>query len=653
MWGPRNGLFVFWPILLVALAAVLTGNAMRSCFFTELDSGVFLAMKKLVLFILCMLTFVLYHSNSGHGMDADVYHEISYSIIMEGHLNTLPLQLSKEVSWQVTPTGHVPIHQNAGGIIFFLPATAFSLFSIKLASLFPSLPARLHEITHHENLWIGCIAYLLTLFFCFFTYRVLRLYFSAVAAIASLVFCFFGGPLLVYLTGFPYQMHLPAAFLAALLLYAYHYCDLSKRSSWFLLGAILGLGVFVRAEFIAWGLLVAYGICAQPTPDWCRWRSYLERTVLAACGGMAFIVPGVMIRQIMFGAQGNTYGIQFDAEIFRIGYLMLFGTRNALFTFWPILFIAISGYCARFRQNQQISHILFAVLVVECLICGSTIFWSGELGASFGQRRFLVVLPVFVFFLARLFELYRHRFFWLSSLCVACVSWAVGMYSLYGTEWKLPDSRTGFLMPNDFAHLFSAMSSYSSSIFNRVLSILFVPKHWDVFWLAPTVAFAGFAAYLALRPMCRQRFLLLLVLLCLLSISIITFLSGAGKRGERAYRSIASANPGATFLIRNFEVDNEIIGSMVDCVAFFRERQQNDVAEHFSAKALQFLVHEAPDRKQDFLQMLDALAMRQSLGWYRLVPEQDHMALLDWYKAAMLAGRTRQLPTETIKGYVY
>jgi len=609
--------------------------------------------RKIIVCILCLLPFALYHNNTGRGPDSNIYLDVAHGIVTGGHLNTLPSRLNTDSIWQITKNKHAPIHQNIGGVLFFLPATAFSFVSMQVTELIPNLPEELYNISYHEKLWVGCTSYVLALFFCLLTYKVARCYFPLQATLTAMFFCLYGGPLFIYTAVFPCQLNLPAAFLSALLLYLYHFCDRKKKMSWLLMGAVWGLGVFVRAEFVVWGLLLLYALIdSRPLND-DGWRVLLGRVAMTACGGLLFVIPGMMLRQVIFGTQGSTYGIQFDFEFLKQSYLMLVGTRNGLFTFWPIMFIALLGYFIKFRRNLPIYHLLFAILVLECLICGSTNFWSGEFGNSFGQRRFLVVLPCFILFLTRLFDLCRNYFSWLASACTACVLWALAMYGVYGEPWSFADGTMGFLMPYDYSFLFSALSVCAAKLPGIVLSLILLPKHTDMVWLFPLFAIASTGAYFLAKPLIKHKLTVCLVALVCLSFMVTVFLSGARQRGENAFESIVRANPDAKFITRNYEINDEIVGSMVDSVAFFLELHKKDTADYFRHKTMEFLAVEAPDQADNFKQMTDGLTLRQSLGWYRLVPEQSHTSLQNWYRMAMLYEQRGQAPPDISGQYRY
>jgi len=611
-------------------------------------------LKKLSFIIGCLLFFAVYHVNTERGPDNDVYLSVARQIVTAGHLNVLASQLPADVLSQISQSRHAPIHQNVGGVLFFLPAEALAMLSTSLASRIPNLPERFFDLAYHEALWIGSTATVLALMTCLLMFRVGRRYATPRAAIAALLACGYGGPLLIYTAVFPCQMHLPAAFLAALLLYCYHFTDAGKKRTWLLLGAIWGLGVLVRAEFVVWGVLILYGaFAAPPVEDGDRWRLAALRCGLAGCGGLLFLIPSQMIRQVVFGVPGNTYGVQFDLAILARAYLMLVGGRNGLFTFWPVLAIALLGYGLQARRNQTLYHVLAVIVVLAALICGSTVFWSGEFGASFGQRRFLLVLPCFVLFLARLFDLNSRAFWWLVVLCAAAVCWALAAYSVYGEVWRLADGRVGFLMPHDLTLMISPLAACAAQLPVRIFTLLCMPKHLDMVWLLPLTAAGGGILYAAGGLLRRHAAEYGLACLVVVACAATVFLAGARQRGEAAFAAIAAVNPQAKFIVRNYEVDGEIMGSMVDVVSFFMEIGQGQTAQYFVDKGERFFAAEAPDQVEAFTQMVDALRLRQAMGWYRLVPEQSHSAMLNWYRVAQINQAAGQAPPDISGQFLY
>jgi len=606
------------------------------------------------LFLILVIPFLFYHNTSLSGPDGEVYLAVSHAIVTKGSLNILPETLDSGTPYQITPTHHVPIHQNIGGVLFMLPATALAVASHICAMQLTDLPPRFYDISYHEGMWLGCLTYLLAMIACLLTYRVARCYHDQAAVTVALLAVVFGGPLFIYSFFYPCNTNLPAAFLASLLLYIYHFADMKKRLSWLLMGGVLGLGIFVRQEFAVWVVLPCYAVLAYKLNSENRLKTALLRICLAVCGSMLFIVPALLLRRIIFGELGSSYPIQADLMNLMKSYLLLWGTRNGLFVFWPILLVALGGYVIRINKNPPLYHLMFLVVVAVTIISGTIIFWNGELGHSLGQRWFLVVFPCFVLFLSRLIDQCKKYSGWVIAVCIACTLWALLLWAAYGMKWSFPEGVTGFLMPLHFSRIIEVQTGYYPLFIQQIVQALFLPKHFDVVWLSPLFATAVFGAlYLGKSISPGKRFGYGFALLLLLSLTTILFLAGAGGRGDQQFREIAANNRQATFVNRNYEANFEIVGSMVDSVAFFMELGDYRGAEHVQDKTKHFLKQEAPDQLPVFEQACAALQLRHSLGWYRLFPELIHFSLLQWYQTALVDMRSNSRPVNILEQFLY
>lgn len=608
---------------------------------------------KILLIVCFFASFLIYHNNTGYGPDSFVYRAVAKSIVDNGSLNILPAILNGSGTVQITNTHHAPIHQNVGGVIFILPATLLSRASAEIAALFPRLPPQLYNTNYHEQLWLGGISYSLALISCLLMYRVACLYHRRKAVVAAVIACFYGGPLLIYSSVFTCGMNLPTIFLASLLLFTYHFADLRDDRSWLLLGGIWSLGTFIRSEFVIWGLLLAYGLY-QTQPPRQNGRQFLRLALITGAGGLLFLPAAFLLRVATYGSQGTPYASQFDYRNLWAFPQLLFGWRNGLFSFWPLLLIALFGYLAKWSRNPPVYHVLFVIMSLALLIFSSTLFWSGELGDSFGQRRILLVMPIFILYLARLLDSSDNKRPWLLALSTIAVCWALFIFTLYGQPWRFPDGTIGMLMPHDFPYVGAALKDNFREVLNKSLSLILMPKYADIVWLLPFFALLLTICALANRHLgLRKGFKLSLALVAITAVATTLFLVGAGQRGERVFREIAAANPGIRFVNRNYDINGEMLGSFVDSVSYYLELDRDDLAGHFRKKGEDFFAHEAPEISPVFAQICDALLLRKQLGWYRLVPEQSHLAVYQWYNAAITASANGHPPPETIRNFRY
>lgn len=608
--------------------------------------------KKRNILILCLLAFVLYHPNSANGPDSTVYLSVARSIITTGSLNVLFQNPPDGTPVQVTKTLHAPIHQNIGGVLFILPAAALAEASRNLSLRIPHMPASLYGLSSHEAIWWGFMAYLLALMTVYLLYEVTRRDYDTSAAVTASVAMLYGGPLLIYVAVFPCQTNLPAAFLASLLLYVFHFADRSLKRSWLLMGAIWSLGTFIRHEFAVWGILLLHALFEerQQIPG----RRWLVVLALLVCGSMLFILPVLQVREVLFGSQGSSYGPQLDIAIFLKSPLMLFGPRNSLFVFWPVMALALGGYLVAWRKNPMVNHILCIILILGTLLCGSTLFWSGDYGDSFGQRRFMFLYPCFVLFLARLVDVTKKYFVAVAGVCAVCTCWALLMFAAYGVRWNLPDGSTGYLMPNDHIRIVELVKNHAAEFSAKAGVLIFLPKHSYAVLLLPACFLLLLGLLYLVRSFTRQQ--LLDGTLCLIATTAlitILFLVQAEARGRLVFERFTRDNPHLVTVTRNYEMNYEMIGSMADRLSFFLELGDREGATGFGEQGRRFLLAEAPDQVARFERIQKALELRHSLGWYRLMPEQNLDDLEQWYEAALVSIRNNQAPGDLRALYRY
>lgn len=583
------------------------------------------------LVLLWLIPLVLYYSDSGDGPDNVNYRSVAEKIIKEGHLNILASH-SSGYPRLVSPTLHYPIHQAIGGAVYFIPPVIMAPVSRYLSSFLPEWPSRFQSLFYHQRIWEGFIAWLLGFWTCLLVYRVARIYYSARAASTAIALCALGGPILVYVARWPSQTNLPPAFLAALLLYVYHFADRRKCLSWLLMGAVLGFGVTVRNEFIVWALLPAYGIIRAIRSREGGQKIVLH-SLLLVIAASGFLISIFLVHVILYGSWENTYSVLIDIKLLTEMPQLLFGPRNGLFSFWPILLLAIIGYIIKFRANPGVNHILFSIILLSSVAVYP--FWLAEMGVWLGQRQILLVVPCFMLFLARLLD-GKKRFFWvLLIIGIGCVFWSVLTLAIYHREWPQGDGTIGFLKTNTLPEMFIFVFGHAKEFFPEVIRFCFLPKH-RIIWLLLPVFIPIFLLIVVLqKTISREKALpIFFVALSIFCMVTLIFLAGAGERGREFYHIISQTQPDG-WLIYNCRYHiGEYFDTSLHYVAYFLDYNRPDTAAYFEKKAIKFLQKEAPQHIQDFRQVCEALRLRHSLGWKRVFPvaqEEDIALWLQWY----------------------
>ncbi|MDP8236380.1 MAG: glycosyltransferase family 39 protein [Candidatus Erginobacter occultus] len=499
-----------------------------------------------------------------------------------------------------------------------------------MISVLPFWPARLQSRPFHRGIWERLIAWLLGFGTCLLVYRVARVYYSAQAAFVAVTLGALGGPLLTFVARWPCQTNLPTAFLAALLLYVYHFADRRQGLAWLLLGSVWGFGVLVRNEFAVWGLLPAYGIIREMRSREPGRRIVLHGLLVSLSAGF-FLAVIILIQLILYGSWGNTYGILADPRLLTEMPRMLFGPRNGLFPFWPVFLLALIGYLVKFRANPGINHLLFGVLTAAVVVCTTFPFWL----AQGGQRPLLMVVPCFMLFLARLLDI-RKKLFWIWALIgLGCVFWAVLIFFIYGNGWELADGSIGYLKANTLPEMLIFVFGRAGEFFPEVLKFIFLPKSRAI-WPLLLILIPVFFLISALRKCIprRKALPLLLAALAIFCAGALVFLAGAGKRGRKYYQAVAPAQPDGWLRPDSRYHIGEYFAASLDYVAYFLEFDRPDVAKYFEDRSAAFLEQAAPGLVEEFRQTCEAFRVRHSLGW-KLVfpagPTEDPRLWLRWY----------------------
>jgi hypothetical protein len=214
----------------------------------------------------------------------------------------------------------------------------------------------------------------------------------------------------VYMYFNPAWSHAHSAFAVALFLW---YWDRTRGcrtlSQWILLGLIAGLMVdvyFVNGIFLI--LPLAESLAAY-------WNFYKAKDYLASgrliAANISFLLfaifafmPTLGTRYIIFGGffRFGSYTVlpwDWTAPNWRS---VLFSSEHGLFTWTPILALAVAGLFFAPRVARYVTFFLALAAAGFYYVISSYPYWHGM--ASFGNRFFISLTPIFIFGLALLFQ---------------------------------------------------------------------------------------------------------------------------------------------------------------------------------------------------------------------------------------------------------
>jgi hypothetical protein len=261
----------------------------------------------------------------------------------------------------------------------------------------------------------------------------------------------------VYMYFNPAWSHAHSTFAVALFLWYWERTHGSRTPiQWILLGLIAGLMVdvyFINGVFLVLPLvesLIAYW-------NFLKARDYSASGLLLGMNScflvavvLAFI-PTLITRYIIFGGAlrfGSYTALSWDwsAPNWRS---VLFSSEHGLFSWTPILALAIAGLFLAPRAARSLALFLALVAAGFYYVISSYPYWHGM--ASFGNRFFISLTPVFIFGLALLLErstgFFRspNRAFAVTSvLLLLFIVWNLGFIFQWGAHLISPRGPVSF-----------------------------------------------------------------------------------------------------------------------------------------------------------------------------------------------------------------
>ena len=255
-------------------------------------------------------------------------------------------------------------------------------------------------------------------------YQLLCQYFSRRLSAASTIAITCGSFIVWYLIADNSMSHPASMFAVTLFIYMWHRTrgDRSMQR-WMLLGAAAGLMSMVRWQnvlFVVFPAIEELGVligrlrgehaAAEPTPDEeppASWAAQTaSRYVLFAATFFIVFSPQLVFWRVVrggwFSLPAGAHGTKLAAPAFGD---VLFSPDRGLFSWTPLLLVAVLGLIPFTRRHRQFGGLLIAALVLQVYING-TVEWSGH---GFGARRFANCALIFAVGLAALLRWMRDR----------------------------------------------------------------------------------------------------------------------------------------------------------------------------------------------------------------------------------------------------
>jgi len=319
------------------------------------------------------------------------------------------------VNSHITKTGHIANYFAVGPALLWSPFIAATHAGILLLRhMGYSIAA-----DGHGHAYLLAMAFATALYGfigLLLSFQLARAFTGEKWALLAAVTIWLASSLPVYMYVDPSWAHAPSAFAVAWFLWYWHRTNAHRtRVQWMILGLISGLMCdiyFANAVFLLVPILDFISEGRTTFHENASWLGTLKRALpsLFIYFGALLIgfLPTLAVRQIIFGnplaaAAYASRPWQWESPKF---WSILFSSSRGLFVCTPVLTLAVAGLFFLRRKQPALGNRLLACTAAFYALISVYPWWDGV--ASFGNRFFISLTPVFVVGLAVTFEKFTN-----------------------------------------------------------------------------------------------------------------------------------------------------------------------------------------------------------------------------------------------------
>jgi hypothetical protein len=310
---------------------------------------------------------------------------------------------------EYTPTGYVSNLFSIGPAILWTPFLITAHCFVPLSNaLGAHIPADGFSFPYVLAMSLATAIY--GFFGLLFSYFLARKYIEDRWAFIATVGIWWASSLPVYMYFNPAWSHAHSAFAVALFLWYWDRTRVSRSTlQWILLGLLAGLMIDV---YFPNGVFLLLPLFESIFAYWRSWKAkntpalgqfFLQNVIFSLAAILAFL-PTLVTRAIIFGGpfRFGSYTVlpwDWSAPNWRS---VLFSSEHGLFSWTPILGLSVVGLFFAQRPAKSLALYLAGAAAAFYYVISSYPFWHGL--ASFGNRFFISLTPIFIFGLALLLE---------------------------------------------------------------------------------------------------------------------------------------------------------------------------------------------------------------------------------------------------------
>ena len=255
-------------------------------------------------------------------------------------------------------------------------------------------------------------------------YRLIEREFTRPIALLATVLIWFASGVLYYLFPLVPMSHMPSMFVVALFITIWFgWREQPTRRGYLTLGAVAGLAALVRWQNALFLIMPGADILSEVRRRGIRRDPVLHTLTI---GGTFLVVffPQMVVWKVLYGSfvtvpQGTGFLSWFKPDFFDV----LFSSRHGLFSWTPIILVAVIGLFMFPREERTVGYLLAGAFALQ-LYMNSVAGWVGW---SFGMRRFMNCSALFGLGLAALLtKLQQHiRLRYLVIIAVLPIIWNI------------------------------------------------------------------------------------------------------------------------------------------------------------------------------------------------------------------------------------
>jgi hypothetical protein len=412
--------------------------------------GLWIAATGVACAVVFALSLLLLPKADGRVVVGDAVHYFVYlrSLVFDGDLHfrneyirlyglTLPPPPGTEWVFAPLPTGYTRNVMPIGTALVWMPlylvatAVAWALHGLGLAQTPDGYSRALQASTAFSGILAATGG-------AWCSFRAARRLVDAESAIWATLAVWLGSSAIYYSLVSPTYSHACSMLATSLVVLAWVETR-ERRSAWqpVLVGSLVGFAALVRVQDVVFLALPLADELADAL-NGAGWRRAAWRAGTAASAAFAAFAPQMLAWSTLYGTallvpQGSGFMRWSEPHLVEV----LFSSFRGLFTWTPVLLLAVAGLAPLARRHRRVAVAFAAVLALSWYVNAVVSdWWAGE---AFGARRFLSCFPIFVAGMASTLERWRQaavRRLAIVALLVVTNGLLLFQYQLFLKGWR-------------------------------------------------------------------------------------------------------------------------------------------------------------------------------------------------------------------------